>query len=142
MSINKILFNKSLAIGIIVLFIGVGIHPAFAVDTNHSIVSGEDCGCKKVSNNDFFPIICKILKSIFEPIDDNLDYYYELLQNQSKFSILYILYFSKMMVYFGISYVTYTLAAWLFFCDWARPGPVVSIGLKKPYPLKDVEVEI
>ncbi len=42
---------KILAIGIIVLFIGVGIHPAFAVDTRQSMVNKaneKDCGCNEL----------------------------------------------------------------------------------------------
>ena len=47
------LYCKILAVGIIVLFVGVGIHPAFAVDTRQSMVnkaSEEDCGCNDVDN--------------------------------------------------------------------------------------------
>jgi hypothetical protein len=47
------LYCKILAIGIIILFIGVGIHPAFAVDTKQSMTikaSEEDCGCNEVDD--------------------------------------------------------------------------------------------
>jgi hypothetical protein len=48
------LLSKLLTIGIIVLFIGVGIHPAFAIDTKQSIVNkvnDEECwDCKKIDN--------------------------------------------------------------------------------------------
>jgi hypothetical protein len=42
-----------LAIGIICLFVGLGIHPAFAVDTRQSMVNKareEDCGCKELDD--------------------------------------------------------------------------------------------
>ena len=46
--------GKILTIGIIALFIGAGIHPAFAVDTNQSIVikaNEEECWeCKEVND--------------------------------------------------------------------------------------------
>jgi len=48
-----------LAIGIVVLFIGVGIHPAFAVNTKQSMVnkvSVEDCGCGEVSDTDLVKV--------------------------------------------------------------------------------------
>ncbi len=51
---SKNLYCKTLALGIIVLFIGVGIHPAFAVDTNQSMVnkaSEEECWeCREVND--------------------------------------------------------------------------------------------
>ncbi len=50
---NKNLYCKILAIGIIVLCIGVGIQPVFAVDTKQSIVkkeSVEDCGCEEIDS--------------------------------------------------------------------------------------------
>jgi len=48
-----------LAIVIVVLFIGVGIQPAFAVNTKQSmvnIVSFEDCGCGEVSDTDLVKV--------------------------------------------------------------------------------------
>jgi len=48
-----------LAIGIVVLFIGVGIQPAFAVNTKQSMVnkvSIEDCGCGEVSDTDLVKV--------------------------------------------------------------------------------------
>ena len=72
-----------LAIGIICLFVGVGIHPAFAVDTNQSMVnkaSEDDCGCNEVDDRQLVVLerqlnnvyldsenetICNILISIF-----------------------------------------------------------------------------
>ncbi len=47
------LYCKILAIGIIVLFVSIGINPAFAVDTKQSMVneaSEEDCGCNEVDD--------------------------------------------------------------------------------------------
>jgi hypothetical protein len=46
---NKI--GKILAVGIIIMFISVGVHPAFAVNTRQSIVdkaSEDDCGCEDI----------------------------------------------------------------------------------------------
>ncbi len=48
-----------LAIGIVVLFIGVGIHPALAVNNKQSMVnkvSVEDCGCGEVSDTDLVKV--------------------------------------------------------------------------------------
>ncbi len=45
---NKLL-SKILAIGIIILFIGVGIHPAFAVDTKQSIRFNQSEKCRECS---------------------------------------------------------------------------------------------
>jgi hypothetical protein len=45
--------KKTITVSIILLFIMVGIHPAFAVDTRQSMVnkaSEEDCGCNEVDN--------------------------------------------------------------------------------------------
>ena len=74
---SKNLYCKILAVGIIVLFIGAGIHPSFAVDTKTSIIS-EDWKEKEVtiprnrvsygscwlSFIDMFPILQKILNYI------------------------------------------------------------------------------
>jgi hypothetical protein len=46
------MFKKALVVGIIFIFIGVGIHPAFAVETKQSIInqpSVEDCDVSKNS---------------------------------------------------------------------------------------------
>ena len=54
------LFRKGLVIGIIVLFVGVGFQPAFAVESKLStdnIEKEEDCDCKSSGP----PIICAIL---------------------------------------------------------------------------------
>ncbi len=51
--------SKTLALGIIVLFISVGIHPAFAVDTKQFIVnnqSKDDCGFGEVRNTDLIKV--------------------------------------------------------------------------------------
>ena len=43
--------RKLLVVGIIVLFIGVGVYPVIAVETNSSMVNNQDdCGCEDVSN--------------------------------------------------------------------------------------------
>ena len=46
------IFRKSLVVGIIVLLIGVGVHPVFAKDTIKTTSETlEDCGCQPVSNH-------------------------------------------------------------------------------------------
>jgi hypothetical protein len=51
---RRYLLGKTLALGVVVLFIGLGIHPAFAVDTRQSMVSKaseEECwNCKKIND--------------------------------------------------------------------------------------------
>ena len=50
---NKNILKKGLVVGVIFLFIGVGINPAFAVKTKTSIVnnqSEEDCGCQVIND--------------------------------------------------------------------------------------------
>ena len=67
-----------LAIGIVVLFIGVGIHPAFAVNTKQSMVnkvSVEDCGCGEVSDTDLVKV---------DRLLDRVDVYNKLLLVLSK----------------------------------------------------------
>ena len=62
------LVRKGLVLGIIVLFIGMGIHPAFAVDTNQSIFSKEieECSeCNKVSDTDLITLERKITQLFF-----------------------------------------------------------------------------
>jgi hypothetical protein len=51
--------KKIIIIGVIVLFIGVGIKPALAVEpevSNDNIENEEDCDCQEVSNSDFLKI--------------------------------------------------------------------------------------
>jgi len=53
------LFRKGLVVGIIFLFIGVGVYPAFAEDTKQSIVnnqSEDDCGCQVVNRYNLFRV--------------------------------------------------------------------------------------
>jgi hypothetical protein len=49
------LFRKALVVGIIFLFIGVGVQPAFAKNTIKTTISEtlEDCECQTVSNHNF-----------------------------------------------------------------------------------------
>ena len=45
------LFRKSLVIGVIILFVGVGFQPVFARETIIKTAdSEEDCGCQSVNN--------------------------------------------------------------------------------------------
>ena len=49
---NPLLY-KSLVVGVIVLFISVGIQPAIAnVSVNKTSDFTDDCGCKDISSND------------------------------------------------------------------------------------------
>ena len=69
-----------LVVGIIVLFIGAGIHPAFAVDTKKSIVnkaSEEDCCCVDVSATDLVKV---------ERLLDRVEVYSKLLLVLSKYN--------------------------------------------------------
>ena len=69
---KKGLYCKILAFGIIVMFIGVGTHPAFAVDTKQPIVNitnEEDCGCNAKSDSG----ICKILELIALSLDERMN---------------------------------------------------------------------
>ena len=53
------MLKKILAVGIIILFIGVGIQPAFAVDTKTSVVNQqkeENCGCEVVSKSNLVKV--------------------------------------------------------------------------------------
>jgi len=53
------MLKKILAVGITILFIGVGIHPAFAVDTKTSIVNQqneENCGCGVINKKDLIKV--------------------------------------------------------------------------------------
>ncbi len=50
---EKEIINKFLALGIIVLIVGIVVNPAVAVNTKQSIVNSqddEDCNCSKISN--------------------------------------------------------------------------------------------
>ena len=49
------MFKKGLVVGIIFLFIGVGVQPAFAKNTIKTTISEtlEDCECQTVSNHNF-----------------------------------------------------------------------------------------
>ena len=51
---NKSWFSKCLVVGIILLFIGVGIQPAFAIDISNNSPSKniEDCNCQVADNFD------------------------------------------------------------------------------------------
>jgi hypothetical protein len=113
-----------LAIGIICLFIGVGIHPAFAVETRQSIVnkaSEEDCGCNDEFNKkeilylfyhrrDLPRFICESLALLLELLDEMYhkltDLGFVILVSVFKFYIIDFL--------DGI----YTLN-----CDWMYPFP-------------------
>ena len=55
---QKIMFRKGLVAGIIVLFIGIGVQPAFAVDINNVSPSEniEDCNCEVVDVYDIVRI--------------------------------------------------------------------------------------
>jgi hypothetical protein len=49
----KRMYKKGLVVGIIVLFIGVGVQPALAVEpkvSENTMETEEDCGCKEVSD--------------------------------------------------------------------------------------------
>ncbi len=53
------MLNKILVMGITILFIGVGIYPAFAVDNKTSVVNQqneENCGCEVVSKSDLIKV--------------------------------------------------------------------------------------
>ncbi len=65
---NNMIFRKGLVVGIIFLFIGVGIQPVFAIESKTSVVndeSVEDCNCE---TDPPFPKIC-------EKIDEILIYF-------------------------------------------------------------------
>ena len=57
---TKEMFSKILAIGVILLFIGVGIQPAFAVELKLSTdktEKAEDCECQEVNRADPFMVL-------------------------------------------------------------------------------------
>ena len=59
---KKNLLDKTLTLGLIVLFIGAGIYPAFAVEINSTMISNQsekDCGCE--AKNDYKPVIAERL---------------------------------------------------------------------------------
>ena len=79
MSRNPVLY-KILVVGVIVLFIGIGIQPAFAVDTKTTISNNqnEDCkSCDEVSESDLIKI---------DKLLNKVDVYSKLLLMLSKYN--------------------------------------------------------
>ena len=55
---RNIFWKKGLAVGIIVLFIGIGVQPVFAKDTIKTTSKTlEDCGCQTVNNHNLNSLI-------------------------------------------------------------------------------------
>ena len=86
---KNIVVRKGLVVGIIILFIGVGIQSGIAVETKSPIVnnhSEEDCGCEDVNrSNQVSSFICDILDTIFNNMQKMCDYFHEK-ANESFFS--------------------------------------------------------
>jgi hypothetical protein len=56
---KKVIFSKILIIGVILLFIGVGIQPAFSIEPEFPVANiekEEDCDCQKVDISDSFMV--------------------------------------------------------------------------------------
>ena len=99
------MLKKILSIVIIILFIGIGTQPAFAVDTNTSVVnqqSEEVCECQVVNrSNRVSSFICDILESILNYVGEMFLHYYNNSIDAGN-SILGIFYLGLCFFYFRI----------------------------------------
>jgi hypothetical protein len=112
---NSKLYCKILAVGIIVLSVGVSVSSGFAVETKHSIVTEEveeDCGCEDKTHNSQ---LCDLIHSRFEYNLEIVWYFARLAANSTSIGG-YIFYLSKVFIYYA--QVLLFLNIWYFLgCD-------------------------
>ena len=137
---------KILAIGIIVLFIGVGIHPAFAVDTKQSMVnkaSKEDCGCKEVDNRhlgilekqlDRLEVYSKLLLVLSRDIPEVKEKCEEILDiiNRNRQSDHLISCAILELIYIPLEYIADSLAhLWAYLHSIFKDNPIIQDTLQQ-----------
>ena len=77
------MFKKILVIGIIIMFLGVGIQPVFAITSNTSNIN-EDCGCQPINNVDFVRI--KFLQKKLDAFTKSILSKYKQIPENNKFN--------------------------------------------------------
>lgn len=119
------MLKKILAVGIIILFIGVGIQPAFAVDTKTSIVNQqneEDCGCQVVNrNNQVSSVICDILYTILNNTMERIEKYIEKYDEAMESGNMVLANLYCILVILGINSVEYIFFMLEKFDCWGPP---------------------
>ena len=113
--------KKLLVVGIIVLFIGVGVQPAFAIETESSvdnIEKKEDCDCQGINGeNDVICIILWIRHTILSLRAYN---FWKLTDTVPYGGILYSIYCALMNLYNDRADGIGELAEY-YKCEWPQP---------------------
>ena len=119
------MLKKILSIVIIILFIGIGIQPAFAVDTNTSVVnqqSEEVCECQVVNrSNRVSSLICDILETILNNTMERIEKYiekYEDALEAGKTRLASLYYILVILCFHSVEYIFFMLEK--FDC-WGPP---------------------